>query len=74
MDVNIADVTFNVVLPDTDPEVAVTTVEPTLKAFASPEFALTVAVAGVPEVQVTLLVKSDVLASLNVPVALNCCV
>src|SRR5262252_5251039 len=33
-----------------------------------------VAVAGVPEVQVTLAEMSDIEPSLNVPVAVNCCV
>src|SRR5262252_2702859 len=33
-----------------------------------------VAVAGVPEVQVTLVEMSDIEPSLNVPVAVNCCV
>jgi hypothetical protein len=63
MDSNAAVVTFNVVLPDTDPDVAVTTVEPTATAVASPEVAFTVAIAGVPEVQLALLVKSAVLES-----------
>ena len=64
--------TFNVPLPETEPEVAVMTVDPTATVWASPEDAFTVAMVGVFEVQLTLLVKSAVLVSLNVPVALNC--
>jgi hypothetical protein len=71
-DSRIAPVTFNVPLPETEPEVAVMIVDPTATVWASPEDALTVAMVGVFEVQLTLLVKSAVLVSLNVPVALNC--
>jgi hypothetical protein len=74
IDCKAAGVAVSVVLPDTAPDVAVITVEPTANALARPELAFTVATAGVPEVQVTLLVKSAVLVSENVPVAVNCCV
>ena len=69
-----AGVTVSVVLPDTVPDVAVITVEPAVNAFARPELAFTLATAGVPEVQLTLPVKLTVLASENVPVAVNCCI
>ncbi len=69
-----AEVTFRVVLPDTAPEVAVMTVEPTAKALASPDVASIVATVGVPDVQLTPLAKSAMWASLYVPVALNCSV
>ena len=45
-----------------------------MKQYKSPEVALTVAIVGALEVQVTLLVTFAVLVSLNVPVAVNCCV
>jgi hypothetical protein len=62
------------VLPDTDPEAAVITVEPIVEAVASPELASTLAIAVVPEVQTTLLVKLAVLVSEKVAVAVSCCV
>ena len=74
IDTSAAGVTVSVVLPDTDPDVAVITVEPAVNTLASPELTFTVATAGVLEVQVTLLVKSAVLVSEKVPVAVNCCV
>ena len=74
MDSTTAGVTASVALPDTDPDVAVITVEPTAKALASPELALIVALAWAPDVHVTVLVKLTVLVSENVPVAVNCCV
>ena len=49
------------------------TVDPTVSALASPEPEFTVATVGVLEVQEALLVKSAVLVSENVPVAVNCC-
>ena len=73
IDSRIAGLTVRVVVPDTEPEAAATTVEPVLKEVVSPD-AFTVATAGVPDVQLTILVKSAVLVSLKVPVALNCCV
>ena len=74
MDSMIAGVTENIVVPDIVPEVAVMMVEPTPAEVPSPEVPPIVATAGVPEVQLTLLVKSEVLVSLKVPVAANCCV
>ena len=74
IDSKTAGVTVSVVLPDTDPDAAVTIVDPTVSEAASPEVAFSVATVGVPEVQLALLVRSAVLVSLNVPVALNCCV
>jgi hypothetical protein len=67
--------TVSVVLPDLLPvatdEVAVITDVPAVTPVARP-LPLMVAIPGVPEVQVTALVKSTVVASENVPVALNC--
>lgn len=74
VDSTIAGVTFSVALPDTDPDFAVTTVEPIAIALASPELELTVPIAGLAEVQLTLLVKSAVVVSEYVPVALSCSV
>ena len=74
MDSNAAAVAVRVALPETLPDVAVITVDPAAIDVASPEARFTVATVGVPELQLTLLVKSAVLVSLNVPVALNCCV
>ncbi len=72
IDSTIADVTVSVVLPDTDPEVAVISVEPGANAIASPSTfifpkLLMVALNGVPEVQLTLVVRSAVLVSENIP-------
>jgi hypothetical protein len=74
IDSNTAGVTVSVAFADTDPDLAVITLEPNATALASPELGLTVATVVVPEVQLTLPVKSAVLLSENVPVALNCCV
>ena len=57
IDSSIAALTVSVVFADVAPDVAVMTVEPTAMAVARP-VALTVAALSVPEVQVTLLVKS----------------
>jgi hypothetical protein len=65
-------VTVNVALPDTEPDLAVTTVEPTATVWASPEPELTVPTDGLADDQLTLLVKSAVVLSEYVPVALNC--
>ena len=73
IDSTTAAVTSRVTAPVTDPELAVIVVEPIAKALASPEV-LTVAIVGVPDVQVTLVVKLAVLESENFPVAVNCCV
>jgi len=74
IDSTTAGVTINVELPDTDPDVAVMIVEPMVTEVASPEVAFTVAMVAVPEDQVALVVRSAVLVSLNVPVAVNSCV
>jgi ketopantoate reductase len=74
IDSKTAAVTSSAALPDTDPSVAVMALEPTATAVASPEEALIVATAGVSEAQATFAVKSAVLVSLKVPVAVNCCV
>jgi hypothetical protein len=74
IDSKVAGVIVSVVFPDTDPDVAEMTVEPTAAEVANPEVAFTVAVAGVPEAQLALLVRSVVLPLLNVPVAFSCCV
>ena len=57
----------------TVPWLAVIEVVPAATPVASP-VAEIVAVAGVPEFQVTLDEMSDIEPSLNVPVAVNCCV
>jgi hypothetical protein len=72
IDSTMAGVTFRVVLPDTDCNVAVTSVDPAATDVASPVVAFTVANADVPEVQLTLFVRLAVLVSEYVPVALNC--
>jgi len=74
IDSRTAGVTLNVVLPATDPDIAVMTAEPCNKLWTSPEPAVTVAMLGLSEVQLTLAVRSAVLVSLKVPVAVNCCV
>src|ERR1700680_4472254 len=74
MDFTTPAVTASIMLPDSDPELVVITVEPTARVLARPEFALTVALTGVPEVQMTAPVKLAVLLSENVPIAVNCCV
>jgi hypothetical protein len=73
IDWTMAGLTVTDVLPDVVPEVAVIIAGgPSATAVATPLAAFTVADAGVSDVQVTLVVKSAVLASVNVPVALNC--
>ena len=73
IDSTTADVTVKVAVPDTEPELAVMTADPGATAVTRPEVAFTLAMAGALEVQVTVLVKSRVLVSLKVPVAVNCC-
>src|SRR6187549_608496 len=67
---NVALVTCSVVVPETAPELAVMIESPTATVVAKPAL-LMVALAGVPEVQVTWLVRSCVVVSENVPVAVN---
>jgi len=73
IDDNVAAVTVKVVDPTTAPLVALIVDVPTFTAVAKPA-ALIVAFAGVPDAHVTELVRSCVELSLNVPVAVNCCV
>jgi hypothetical protein len=69
IDSRAAAVTSSVVLPEIDPEVAEINTEPTASVLTSPEFGLTVATPGAEEVHCTLVVKSAVEVSLNVPIA-----
>ena len=77
IDTSEAAVTVSMVLPETEPRVAVIVVVPAPAADASPfepEALLIAAVDVVPEDHVTLVVRSCVVASVYVPVAANCCV
>jgi hypothetical protein len=65
--------TVRTVWPATDPREPRIVVVPGVRALASPA-ALTVATPGPEEVQTTDVVMSCVLPSLEVPVAMNCCV
>ena len=73
MDCKVAAVTVRVVDPTTLREVALIVVVPIRKAFASPR-ALMVAVVVLDETHTAVLVRFCVVPSLNVPVAVNCCV
>jgi hypothetical protein len=73
IDCSVAAVTVSTVEPLIDDDVAAIVEVPTAAPLASPE-ALIVAVAVVPEDQVTVDVRFCVVPSLNVPVAVNCCV
>jgi hypothetical protein len=73
IDTNVAAVTVNVVLPETVPEVAWMVVDPVPAALARPA-ALIVATVAAEELHVAVLVRFCVLASVYVPVAVNCCV
>jgi hypothetical protein len=73
IDCKVAALTVRTVEPEIAPEVAEMVEEPTLAPVASP-VALMVATVGVAALHVTLPVKFCVLLSLNVPVAVNCCV
>ena len=73
IETNAAAVTVNVVDPTTLPLVALIVDVPAFSAVASPA-ALIVATVVVPDAQTALLVKSCVVVSLKVPVAVNCCV
>src|SRR5277367_5968144 len=73
IDCSVAAVTVRSVEPEIDDDVAVIVEEPTAAPEAKPT-ALIVAVAVVPEDQVTLDVRFCVEPSLNVPMAVNCCV
>src|SRR5206468_1456400 len=70
-----AAVTVSVVLPETPPEVAVIVVVPAATDVArpcDPPALLIVATAVLDELQVTWVVRSCVVVSLKVPVAVNC--
>jgi hypothetical protein len=73
IDCNVAAVTVSKVEPLMDDDVAVIVEVPTPAPVARPA-ALIVAVEVVPEDQVTVDVRFCVVPSLNVPVAVNCCV
>ena len=75
IETRLAGVITNVVLPVTEPEVAVIVVFPVPVLVAKPnvgEESLMVATFNAEEVQYAELVKSCVVLSLNVPVAANC--
>jgi hypothetical protein len=72
-----AAVTVNVVDPDTVPEVALMVAVPCARLVAKPAVGallLIVATAGMSELHCTVPVMFCVVLSLNVPVAVNCCV
>ena len=72
---SVATVTVKSVVPETLPSVAVIVVVPTATELASPSLPaalLIVAVPGLLELQVTAVVRSCVVLSENVPVAVNC--
>ena len=71
IETNWAAVTVKVVLPAIAPDVAVIVVEPTASDVARP-LLLIVATPVFDELQTTCPVKSCVVASVNVPVAINC--
>ena len=74
MDFSAAGTKSSRVVPEIEPEVAVTGVVPTAIACARPVVASTVANVGVLNVHVALAVKSTLLPSKNVPFAMNCCI
>ena len=71
IDTTVAGVTVRVVLPLIPPELAWIVVEPVPAAVARPA-ALIVATVTAVELHVAVLVRSCVVPSLNVPVAVNC--
>lgn len=71
MDTSVAGVTESVVDPVMLPDAAVIVVEPGATAAADP--LLTVATPVLDELQVTDAVRSCVVLSVNVPVAVHCC-
>jgi hypothetical protein len=73
IDDNVALVTVRLVVPVMEPDAAWIIEEPAEMAVARPVEAM-VATEGVADDQTTLLVRFWVLPSLNVPVAVNCCV
>jgi hypothetical protein len=71
IDCSVAAVTVSTVDPLTEPDVALMVLVPTPAPVANPVLVI-VAVAVVPDDQVTDVVRFCVLLSLNVPVAVNC--
>lgn len=77
MDTSVVEVTVSAVDPDMLPDVAVIVVEPATAVVANPldpAALLMAATAAADEFQVTSVVRSCVVLSENVPVAVNCCV
>jgi hypothetical protein len=74
IDTNVAAVAVSVAEPLTEPNVAVIVAVPGSTLVASPIVEEMVATVGALELHCTLPVMSWVLPSLNVPVAVNCCV
>jgi hypothetical protein len=75
METGVAAVTVSDVLPEIDPIVAVIVALPAPSPVANPKLAalaLTVAIEELDDAQVTCVVRSCVLLSLYVPVAMNC--
>ena len=74
MDTRVAAFTVRPVEPDTPPDAAVIVVDPAATAVANPLEPAALLMVAVPfeEVQVTVLVKSCVVLSEKVPVAVNC--
>ncbi len=75
MDTSVAEVTVSVIDPAILPDVAVIVVEPAATEVANPlepDALLMAATAEVDELQVTVIVRSCVVLSENVPVATNC--
>jgi hypothetical protein len=77
MDTSVAGVTVKVVEPDMLPDVAVIIVEPATAEAASPSVPAALLMAATPaadEFQITDVVRSCVVLSENVPMAVSCCV
>ena len=72
IETNVGGVTVNVVEPLIEPKLALIVVMPGSDVLASP-WLLMVATAVLEEFQLTKVVRSCVLPSVKVPVALNCC-
>jgi hypothetical protein len=75
MDTSVAEVTVSAVDPDVLPDVAVIVAEPAATEVASPlepAELLTAATAAAEELQITDVVRSCVVLSENVPVAIKC--
>jgi len=71
MDTRVAEVTVRVVFPETLPNAAATVVEPAETDVASP--ALSIVVTPIfEELHVTCVVRSCLLLSEKIPVAVNC--